>query len=314
MIREDFIVYTKNGLYCKAGDFFIDPIKPVHKAIISHAHADHAVRGHDEIFCTQPTADVMKERYVEQAGKKFNLLNSKSCFSINDVKINFIPAGHMLGSVQVLLEYDNTKYLYTGDFKLQFDSTCESYEYAEADVLITESTFAEPNKSHPETNSEIEKLNAISDKGIVIGSYSLGKAQRLTQLISAICPQKEIFIHSKIYPFHKIYESHKISLGHWKPYSRQLFKRLKQCVYIVPPSVLTSYQGRKDYHTAFASGWDHLQNGYNLKLNISDHADWKDILTVIERTKPKKILTLHGDGEPLKKHFLNSEVEVHILN
>jgi putative mRNA 3-end processing factor len=314
MIREDFIVYTKNGLYCKAGDFFIDPIKPVYKAIISHAHADHAVRGHDEIFCTQPTADVMKERYVEQAGKKFNLLNSKSCFSINDVKINFIPAGHMLGSVQALLEYDNTKYLYTGDFKLQFDSTCESYEYAEADVLITESTFAEPNKSHPETNSEIEKLNAISDKGIVIGSYSLGKAQRLTQLISAICPQKEIFIHSKIYPFHKIYESHKISLGHWKPYSRQLFKRLKQCVYIVPPSVLTSYQGRKDYHTAFASGWDHLQNGYNLKLNISDHADWKDILTVIERTKPKKILTLHGDGEPLKKHFLNSEVEVHILN
>jgi len=314
MILEDFIVYTKNGLYCKTGDFFIDPIKPVHKAVITHAHADHAVRGQEEIFCTQPTADVMKERYVQHAGKKFNLLNSKSSFHIGDVKVSFLPAGHILGSVQVLMEYDNAKYLYTGDFKLQTDSTCECYEYAEADVLITESTFAEPNKSHPDTKTEIEKLNTISDSRIIIGSYALGKAQRLTQLISEICPQKEIFIHRKIYALHKIYENHKINLGRWKPYSSQLFKRLKQAVYIVPPNVLSSYQGRKDFYTAFATGWDHLQNGYNLKLNISDHADWNDVLAVIAKTKPKKILTLHGDGEPLKKHFENSEIEVRILN
>lgn len=314
MIQDDFIVYTKNGLYCKAGDFFIDPIKPVHKAVITHAHADHAARGNDEIFCTQPTADVMKERYGQHAGKKFNLLNSKSSFQIGTVKLSFLPAGHILGSVQVLLEHDHAKYLYTGDFKLQKDSTCESYEYAKADVLITESTFAEPGKFHPDTKTEIEKLNAISDSRIIIGSYALGKAQRLTQLISEICPQKEIFIHRKIYALHKIYENHKINLGRWKPYSSQLFKRLKQAVYIVPPNVLSSYQGRKDYYTAFATGWDHLQNGYNLKLNISDHADWNDVLAVIEKTKPKKILTLHGDGVPLKKHFLNSEIEVHILN
>jgi len=314
MIPDDFIVYTKNGMYCKAGDFYLDPVKPVHKSIITHGHADHAVRDHGEIFCTQPTADIMRERYVQRAGKKFNLLHSKSCFHIGNIKINFLPSGHILGSVQVLMEYENTKYLYTGDFKLQADTTCERYEYAEADVLITESTFAEPGKFHPETKAEIEKLNQISDKGIIIGSYSLGKAQRLTQLISEICPQKEIFIHPKIYPIHKIYERHKINLGRWKPYSSQLFKRLKQCVYIVPPKVLSSFQGRKDYYTAFATGWDHLQNGYNLKLNISDHADWNDVLNIIEKTKPKKILTLHGDGQPLKKHFLNSEIEVQILN
>jgi putative mRNA 3-end processing factor len=314
MIQDDFIIYTKNGLYCKPGNFFIDPIKPVHKAIITHAHADHAVRGHAEVFCTQPTADVMKERYSHQAGKKFNLLHSKSCFHIMNVKINFLPAGHILGSVQVLMEYESTKYLYTGDFKLQADNTCECYEYTEADVLITESTFAEPGKSHPKTKTEIEKLNLISDAGIIIGSYSLGKAQRLTQLISEMCPQKEIFIHHKIYPFHKIYESHKINLGRWKPYSSRLFKQLKQCVYIVPPSVLSSFRGRKDYYTAFATGWDHLQNGYHLKLNISDHADWNDLLNVIKKTKPVKILTLHGDGRSLKKHFANTGVEVHILN
>ena len=314
MIDKNFICYTEKGLYCKEGGFYLDPLKPVSRAIITHAHADHAVRGHMEIFCTSPTSDVMKERYAMQAGNKFNLFASTCSFTINDIKINFLPAGHILGSVQVLMEHQNIKYLYTGDFKLQPDATCENYNYAKADVLITESTFADPAKSHPEAKNEIEKINLINDKGIIIGAYSLGKAQRLTQLISENCPLKEIFVHPKIYPFHKIYENHKILLGRWKPYSRQLFKRLKQAVLIVPPNVLSSYKGRNEYYTAFATGWNNLQNEYSLKLHISDHADWNDIIQIIKASKPKKILTIHGSGEALKKHFSNSDIEVQILN
>ena len=246
--------------------------------------------------------------------EKLNLFDSKSSFSINGVKINFLPAGHMLGSVQVLFEYENTRYLYTGDFKLQNDTTCEAYEYSEADVLITESTFAQPEHVHPDMQTEVKKLNSFQDAGIIIGAYATGKAQRLTQMISEFCPQKEIFIHTKIYPFHKIYEDHKIQLGRWKPYSTRLFKHLKQAVLILPPNVLCSFYGKKEYHIAFATGWDRAQDGCNLKLNISDHADWNDVLKVIATTKPKKVLTLHGNGEALKKHFANTEIEVQILN
>lgn len=312
MLREDFIVFTNNGLYCKAGDFYIDPVKSVHKAVISHAHADHAVRGNAEIWCTAPTADFMKERYKNQAGEKFNICRTKKHFKIGEVALTFYNAGHMLGSVQILFEYDNAKYLYTGDFKLQSDATCESFEFTETDVLITESTFANPLHTHPDTKEEIEKLNEY-ETGIIIAAYTLGKAQRLTQLISTYCPLKEIFIHTSIYPFHKIYEAHGKGLGNWKPYSSQLFKRLKQCVYIVPPKVFPSFYGRKQYHLAFASGWDNLQRGCDIKLNISDHADWNDLLTIIEKTKPQKILTLHGDGEPLQKHFRGSAIGVRIL-
>lgn len=313
MTGTDFLSYSKKGLYCSAGDFYLDSLKPVSVAVISHAHADHAVRGNGEVYCTTPTADFMKECYREKAAQKFNLIRSFDSFSINDVQLKFIPAGHMLGSVQVLMEYKNVKYLYTGDFKLQHDETCEPFQFTETDVLITESTFAEPGFFHPDAEKEIEKLVALN-KPIVIGAYSLGKAQRLTQLISKLSPQKEIFIHRNIYPFHKIYEQNNIKLGNWKPYSAQLFKRLKHCVYIVPPKVFHSFYAKKDQHLAFATGWNHLQKNCDLNLMISDHADWNDLLTLIEKTKPKKILTLHGNGQSLRKYFTGSEIEVQILN
>lgn len=313
MIVPDLLIYTPKGLYCAVGDFFIDPKKPVHATVISHAHADHAIAGHDEVHCTSPTAAIMKERYANRSGKKFFIHPSDHSFIINGVKIKFIPAGHMLGSVQVLLEYESIRYLYTGDFKLQPDETCQAFQFTEADVLITECTFAEKDFSHPDPESEMEKINSLS-KPLVIGAYALGKAQRLTQLISRSCPQKEIFIHRKIYPFHKIYEQHNIKLGNWKPYSSRLFTQLKQSIYIVPPAFLSSFYYNHNHCTAFASGWNHLQNKCDMKLLISDHADWNDLLLLIKKTKPKKIMTLHGNGNTLKKHFTDSAIEVQILN
>jgi putative mRNA 3-end processing factor len=241
MISTGFLVYTPKGLYCTVGDFFLDPKRAVSTAVISHAHADHAVAGHDTVHCTSPTAAVMKERYMNRSGKKFFIHPSDHSFLINGVKIKFIPAGHILGSVQVMLEFENVKYLYTGDFKLQPDETCEPFQFTDTDVLITECTFAEKHFSHPDPESEIEKIISLG-KPLVIGAYALGKAQRITQLISKHCPEKEIFVHHDIYPYHKIYTDHKINLGSWKPYSSQLFKRMKQSVYIVPPKVLSGFK------------------------------------------------------------------------
>ncbi len=212
-ILEDFLSFNKDGLYCKYGDFYIDPVQLVSlKAIISHAHADHAVGGNNTIYCTTATLAFMQLRYGKNAAKVFNVIPFNSSFTINDVKITLIPAGHILGSAQVLMEYEGVKYLYTGDYKLQADATCEPIEWVTTDVLITESTFANPAILHPDPVAEIKKINEIKIN-ILLGAYGLGKSQRLISLINIHAPQKKILIHHRIMPINLIYEKMGFPLG-----------------------------------------------------------------------------------------------------
>src|SRR6185312_7556582 len=148
-ILEDFLTINPNGIYCKYGDFYLDPTLPVTTAVISHAHADHAISGNNSIYCTEATHAFMMLRYGKNAGKVFNIATYHSAFTIGGIDITFISAGHMLGSAQVLMEYKGARYLYTGDYKVQPDATCEPIAWVEADVLITESTFADPLVLHP---------------------------------------------------------------------------------------------------------------------------------------------------------------------
>ena len=159
MIIEDFIIINELGLYCRIGDFFLDPLIPCVNAVISHAHGDHAGKSNQNIFCTAPTGLIMKHRYQKNAGKHFNIYPYGESFKLNGVEITFIPAGHIIGSAQVLMEFDGVRYLYTGDYKLQDDATCEKIEFVKADVLITETTFADPSVNHPDAAVEIRKLN-----------------------------------------------------------------------------------------------------------------------------------------------------------
>jgi putative mRNA 3-end processing factor len=150
MIIDDFIAFNANGLYCRYADFYLDPQQPVNNAVISHAHADHAVSGNVNVYTTEATYAFMKLRYGKGASKVSYTADYSTPFSIGDVEITFIPAGHMPGSAQVLMEYKGVRYLYTGDYKLQPDATCEPMEFAKTDVLITESTFADPTTAHPD--------------------------------------------------------------------------------------------------------------------------------------------------------------------
>lgn len=138
MILDDFVQIDEKGLYCKYGDFYLDPKLPAKTALITHAHADHAVSGNHDVYCTRATASVMQLRYDRTAAKVFNIVGFNQPFTIGKVTITLIPAGHMLGSAQVLMEYKDTRYLYTGDYKLQPDDTCEPIEWVTTDVLITE--------------------------------------------------------------------------------------------------------------------------------------------------------------------------------
>lgn len=312
MILEDFLYFDTNGLYCKYGNFYIDPVKPVQTAVISHAHADHAIPGNNEVYCTEATSLFMKQRYGKNAAKFFNLAGYGKPFTVGGVQIAFIPAGHMLGSAQILMEYQGVKYLYTGDYKLQPDATCEPLEWVKSDVLITESTFANPAILHPDPVEEIKKLNDIKIN-ILLGAYGLGKSQRLINLINEHAPQKTIMIHHSIMPLNAVYQKMGVDIGTYRLYSRKLMKNQGEYVYIVPPFTFESYYRAVGVKRLFASGWKNLQVNQNDTLFISDHADWNDILQTIEKTDPTQIWTLHGDGNYLRKHF-GDRIFVKILN
>jgi putative mRNA 3-end processing factor len=312
MILDDFVLPDQNGLYCRYGDFYIDPQLPVKQAVISHAHADHAIAGNNNVYCTEATGAFMQLRYGKNAARVFNIAAYHLSFTIGGVKITFISAGHMLGSAQVLMEYNGIKYLYTGDYKLQSDATCEPVEWVKADVLITESTFANPAITHPDPIAEIQKLNDIKIN-ILLGAYGLGKSQRLIQLISEHAPQKTILVHHRIMPLNAIYEKMGFSPGKYQLYSRKLMKNQQEYVYIVPPFTFDSYLRATGVKRLFASGWKNLQVNQTDTLFISDHADWNDILQAIEHTQPQQVWTLHGDGSHLKKHYGNA-IFVKLLN
>ncbi|MCC8425539.1 MBL fold metallo-hydrolase [Mucilaginibacter sp. UR6-11] len=312
MILDDFIFINANGIYCSYGDFYLDPQQPVATAVISHAHADHAVSGNKEVYCTRPTREFMHLRYHRSAAQVFNIVGYSQPFMIRDVKLTFISAGHMLGSAMVLMEYQGASYLYTGDYKLQPDATCDPVEWVHADVLITESTFANPDIIHPDPVAEIKKLNDIKTN-ILLGAYGLGKSQRLIQMINEYAPQKTVLVHHKIMPLNQIYELAGFKLGKHQLYGRKLMKEQKEFVYIVPPFTFNSYIKATGVKRLFASGWKNLQVNNEDTLFISDHVDWNDILQAIKLVNPKQVWTLHGNGARLKAH-LGTDIVVKLLN
>jgi putative mRNA 3-end processing factor len=313
MILNDFLVPTKVGLFCAYGNFYLDPKEMVKDAVISHAHGDHAVSGNTNVYCTRATSLFMVQRYKKFAAAEFFLYDFNSSFSLNDVTITFVPAGHILGSAMILMEYKGIRYLYTGDYKLQPDPTCEPIEYVEADVLITETTFANPDTEHPDPLLEIQKLNG-TETNIMLGAYALGKSQRLVRMISDNCPKKRLLVHHSILPFVKLYEQMGIDMGRYEVYDRKVMKNNhSNMIYLVPPLVYRSYIRAINVIRVFATGWKHLQNKNELELYISDHVDWNDILLTVQRVKPKEIWTTHGSGIQLKSHFENS-LNVKLLN
>ena len=312
MILDDFLVYDANGLYCRYGDFYLDPHQPVQTAVISHAHADHAVAGNRNVYCTQATAAFMQFRYGKTAAGRFISMDWQQPVNIGGVEVSLIPAGHMLGSAQVVMVYQGSTYLYTGDYKLQPDPTCELIEWIKADVFITESTFAHPGTSHPDPIAEITKLNDIGIN-ILMGAYSLGKAQRLIRMISDYAPQKKVLVHHRIMPINAVYQKFGINLGPHQMYNRKLMKEQNQYVYLVPPLTFDSYLHATGVKRLFASGWKNLQANAQDTLYLSDHADWNDILYAVDQVSPQQIWTLHGDGTHLKNYF-SDRILVKILN
>ena len=313
MILNDFVVLTTTGLYCSYGKFHLDPKEMVRDAVISHAHGDHAVSGNQNVYCTKPTSLFMLHRYKKFAAGEFHLIDFNESFTLNDVKITFLSAGHMLGSAMVLMEYKGVSYLYTGDYKLQPDPTCEPIVFPMADVLITETTFADPEVLHPDPEQEIRKLSTTTGN-IMLGAYALGKSQRLIRMINDFCPEKRILVHHNIIPFVRIYEQEGFSLGNYEVYDRKVMKNNQEnLIYLVPPLVFRSYIRAVNVIRVFASGWKNLQRSNGMELLISDHVDWNDIIYTIDQIKPSEVWTIHGNGSQLQDYYVNNLI-VKLLN
>ncbi len=280
-------------------EIYIDPLEPVRCAIISHAHGDHAVEGHENVYCSAGTAALISKRFTYPAKKIFEMPFGETV-TIEGIKVSLHPAGHMLGSSQVRWEKDGKIIVYSGDYKREEDKSCEPFEIVKCDTFITEVTFGQQDKTHPPAAEIIAALNTHDGLNMLIGAYNLGKAQRLTRLINDNLPSYRVMIHSKMVAYHKVYESMGFSLGPWEPYKREAFKNQKNIIYLVSPATLLNFRPAKHFIRAFATGWEEKAARYDFSVQVSDHADWPSLIRTIKECEAKEIFTIHGEGETLK--------------
>lgn len=311
-----WLTNTDKGLYCLPGNFYIDPYRPVEYALISHGHADHARAGHDYVLSTSQTLDIMRLRYGPEAIKKQSqIAETGTKIKIRDVDVTFFPAGHILGSAQILLEYKGQRIVFSGDYKRQDDATCSDFELVLCDIFITEATFGLPVFRHPDVSVEIQKLmnslKTFPDRAHLIGCYALGKAQRVLKEIRLAGYDKTIFIHGALHKLIEYYQAQGIDLGDVRLSYDERQKNTRSqdyagAVILAPPSAIQSLWARrfKDAVLCMASGWMRIrqrakQRGIELPMIISDHADWDDLTRTILETNAREVWVTHGREEAL---------------
>lgn len=304
---------SSKGFRIPGTSIFIDPKEPVACAIISHAHGDHAVEGHETVYCSEGTAALIKSRF-KYAAKTIHIVSFGEPFTIENIPFSLHGAGHMLGSSQIKWLKDDVTYVYTGDYKRELDKSCEPFEIVKCDVLITEVTFGKENKIHPPTEESVAALSKYTDINLMLGAYNLGKSQRLTRLINDIHPHLRVMVHPKMIAYHKIYESMGFDLGKWEPYKREQFKNEKGIIYLVPPPVLLNFRPGTHFLRAFATGWDEKHARFDFPFNVSDHADWPSLIKTILESEAKVVFTIHGIGEDLKTASELKNIQVYTLS
>ena len=320
--KVDLIEYKDGNLYCKLADIWIDPIRPVKRALITHAHFDHFTFGCEEYLSTKETAILIKKRVGENVNiKPFDYGEE---FKVNGINISFHPSGHILGSSQIRFIFAEEKWLITGDFKLQKDETCKKYEIVKTDYLISECTFGLPIFKWDKTKKiAINISNWITnspDKTSLLFCYSLGKAQRLLNEISKTNFEGNIYSHSSIYKMNDCYRKLGICIKDTiKIENKKKIDQLKGNLILLPPILSKgSYlKNFKNIQTAFASGWMLIRalrnrSGYDKGFAISDHADWDGILEVIKMSEAKNVFFHHGDSEALNK-YLSEKESINVL-
>ena len=307
---ESWIKKTSSGLYCEPGDFYIDPVRPVPRAVITHGHGDHARSGNERVLATPGTIAIMQQRYGEAAGGSLQPLPYGETLATGDATVRLVPAGHVLGSAQIVLEYRDTRIVVSGDYKRRPDPTCAPFEPCACDVFITEATFGLPVFRHPPDSQEIDKLlhslALFPERCHLVGVYALGKCQRVLALLRRAGYQEPVYLHGALVGLTELYESLGVPLGPVLPALGVARDVLKGRIVLAPPAATVDLWSRRlpDPLVAMASGWMRVRQrakarGVELPLVISDHADWDELTATIEEVAAEEIWVTHGREEAL---------------
>jgi putative mRNA 3-end processing factor len=306
--KTSWVKVTPSGLYVVPGDFFVDPLQPVARAVITHGHGDHARGGHANVLATPQTLDIMALRYGAAPGTR--AAGYGETLTLGDVNVRLEPAGHILGSAQVVMEHAGSRIVVSGDYKRRPDPTCPPFVPAPCDVFITEATFALPVFCHPPALDEIDKLlhslKIFPDRTHLVGAYALGKTQRIIMLLRQRGYDRPIYLHGALIEMCKLYERHGVALGPWRPATGASTEELKGQIVLCPPGDLKDRWSRRMHEPviATASGWMRIrqrakQGGVELPLVISDHADWDELLDTAQELRPGEVWITHGREEAL---------------
>lgn len=307
---SDVIIARPEGLYCPAGAFYIDPWRPVERAIVTHAHADHARAGHGRYLTAQAGLGVLLARLpgIDAQGLPYG-----EQIEINGVRVSLHPAGHVLGSSQVRVEHAGRVWVASGDYKIEPDPTCAPFEPVRCHTFITESTFGlpvyrwEPSQAVFDGIDAWWRHNAAEGLASVLFCYSLGKAQRvLAGVDRGIGP---IFCHGAVEPVNRIYRDAAVDLPATRLVSEIPAREkaaFRNALIVAPPSAQGSAWMRRfgDYRDALASGWMRLRGarrrrGVDRGFVLSDHADWPGLRQAIDATGAERVIVTHGYVEPM---------------
>ena len=308
---DTWLAVRPDGLYCEPGGFYIDPVRPVDRAIITHAHADHARPGHQAVLASPETMALMDVRMGEgRAGVTQQAQPYGQVVTLGDVRVWLQPAGHVLGSAQVAMEYRGSRAVVSGDYKRVRDPTCLPFTPIACDVFVTEATFALPVFRHPPADVEVRKLidsvALFPDRTHVVGAYALGKAQRMIALLREAGWDRPIHLHGAMLPLCAAYERLGIPLGPLLPATVADKASLVGAIVIAPPSAIADRWARRlnDPVTCMASGWMRVRQrarskGVELPLIVSDHSDWDELLATLDEVAAPEVWVTHGREEAL---------------
>jgi putative mRNA 3-end processing factor len=310
MRPEDLLCPTPQGLCCPPGGFHIDPLRPVDRALITHGHSDHARPGHGAVMATTDTLDIMRLRCGDNFAATTQTAGYGETVAINGVAVTFRPAGHILGSAQICVEWKGMRIVASGDYKDVGDPTCAPFEPIPCDVFITEATFGLPVFRHPDAAAEVRKLldsvALFPERAHLVGAYALGKAQRVIALIREAGYQTPIYLHGAMEKLTQFYQQRGIDLGELRSVRDKKKAELAGTITLCPPSALQELWARRfpEPVSTFASGWMRVrararQRGVELPLVISDHADWDGLCATIDATGASEIWVTHGEEDAL---------------
>jgi putative mRNA 3-end processing factor len=309
---ESVLCPRPEGLYCAPGGFFIDPVRPVDRAVITHGHSDHARAGHGVVVATAETLAIMEARYGPDFSGRAEPVAYGERLTRDGVEVSLVPAGHVLGSAQAVVRYKGMTLVVSGDYKRRRDPTCAPFEPVPCEVFVTEATFGLPVFRFPPDGEEIATLlhsvAQFPERSHIVGAYALGKAQRVIRLLREAGYEQTIHVHGALVRLNTLYEAHGAGLGPLALATEEGRADFAGAVVIAPPSALQDRWSRRfpDPVTAFASGWMRVrararQRGVELPLVISDHADWDELTSTIDEIRPQQLWITHGREEALAR-------------